>query len=109
MIRQLEFIALPPQIATSPSNLHVESMSPSAVQIANHQNSFNQGPLSMNVCMMCINNGASHHENPHVAIQSDFIDIKGLASRLIAAIHSDEVEKKLLRFSDNDLLVNNRF
>jgi len=31
-------------------------------------------------------------------MQTDFVDVKALASRLIAAIHADEIEKKLLRF-----------
>ena len=30
-------------------------------------------------------------------MQTDFADVKSLASRLIAAIHADEIEKKLLR------------
>ena len=49
--------------------------------------------------MMCLNNTAhgSAHENLHVTMQTDFADIKSLASRLIAAIHADEIEKKLLR------------
>jgi hypothetical protein len=59
----------------------------------------NQIP-SLNICMMCVNNPPSvtPHENPHITMQTDFVDVKSLASRLIAAIHSDEVEKKLLRF-----------
>lgn len=49
--------------------------------------------------MMCVNPSTSFtpHENPHITMQTDFADVKALASRLIAAIHSDEVEKKLLR------------
>ena len=56
--------------------------------------------LSLNICMMCITNNTNgtSHENPHITMQTDFADIKSLASRLIAAIHSDEIEKKLLRF-----------
>jgi hypothetical protein len=48
--------------------------------------------------MMCINNPTSFtpHENPHITMQTDFADVKSLASRLIAAIHADEIEKKLL-------------
>jgi hypothetical protein len=50
--------------------------------------------------MMCINNPTSFtpHENPHITMQTDFADVKSLASRLIAAIHADEIEKKLLGF-----------
>ncbi len=57
---------------------------------------------SLNVCMMCIHNSTSitPHEDPHVTMQTEFADIKSLASRLIAAIHSDEIEKKLLRLED---------
>ncbi len=48
---------------------------------------------------MCINNPTNFtpHEDPHITMQTDFSDVKSLASRLIAAIHSDEIEKKLLR------------
>ena len=48
---------------------------------------------------MCINNptNLAPHENPHITMQTDFSDIKSLASRLMAAIHTEEVEKKLLR------------
>jgi hypothetical protein len=51
---------------------------------------------------MCVNSPTSvtPHENPHITMQTDFADVKSLASRLIAAIHSDEVEKKLLRLED---------
>ena len=54
---------------------------------------------SLNICMMCVNSPMSFtpHENPHITMQTDFADVKSLASRLIAAIHADEVEKKLLR------------
>ena len=48
--------------------------------------------------MMCMNNGTTPHENPHITMQADFIDIKALASRFIAAIHGDDVEKKLLGY-----------
>jgi len=53
-----------------------------------------------NVCMMCVTNSTNliPHENPHITMQTDFVDVKALASRLIAAIHADEIEKKLLRF-----------
>ena len=49
--------------------------------------------------MMCINNPSNltPHENLHISMQTDFADVKSLASRLIAAIHADEIEKKLLR------------
>ncbi len=51
---------------------------------------------------MCVNNPTSFtpHEHLHITMQTDFSDVKALASRLIAAIHSDEVEKKLLRFDE---------
>jgi hypothetical protein len=57
---------------------------------------------SLNICMMCTNNSTSltPHENPHISMQTDFADVKSLASRLIVAIHADEVEKKLLRFDE---------
>jgi len=56
-------------------------------------------PPTLNVCMMCVNNPTNFtpHENPHITVQTDFADVKSLASRLIAAIHADEIEKKLLR------------
>lgn len=49
--------------------------------------------------MMCVTNSTSFtaHENPHITMQTDFVDVRALASRLIAAIHADEIEKKLLR------------
>ncbi|CAF3250618.1 unnamed protein product [Rotaria socialis] len=58
---------------------------------------------SLNICMMCINNTTSltSHENPHISMQADFDDVKSLASRLIAAIHTDEVEKKLLSWKES--------
>ncbi|CAF3889115.1 unnamed protein product [Rotaria magnacalcarata] len=58
---------------------------------------------SLNICMMCINNTTSltPHENPHITMQADFDDVKSLASRLIAAIHTDEVEKKLLSWKES--------
>lgn len=51
--------------------------------------------------MMCINstNTSAAHENPQITMQTDFDDVKSLASRLIAAIHTDEVEKRLLRLT----------
>jgi hypothetical protein len=51
--------------------------------------------------MMCIYNPSNltPHENLHTSIQTDFAEVKSLASRLIAAIHADEIEKKLLRFA----------
>lgn len=53
---------------------------------------------SSNICMMCrnINNGTAH-EDAKVATQKDFNEIKSLASRLTVGIHTDEIEKKLLR------------
>jgi hypothetical protein len=49
--------------------------------------------------MMCTNNNnGTAHEDPTMATQTDFCDIKLLASRLMVGIHSDEIEKKLLRF-----------
>ena len=54
--------------------------------------------LPLNVCMMC-NNSSTSHENPYLTMQTDFANIRALASRLIVSIHTDEVEKKLLRFS----------
>lgn len=57
-------------------------------------------PPTLNICMMCVTNSASvtPHEDPHLTMQTDFVEIKSLASRLIAAIHADEVEKKLLGY-----------
>jgi hypothetical protein len=47
---------------------------------------------------MCTNNNnGTAHEDPTMATQTDFCDIKLLASRLMVGIHSDEIEKKLLR------------
>jgi hypothetical protein len=59
----------------------------------------NVSTSSLNVCMMCMNypTNLTPHENFHISMQTDFADVKSLASRLIAAIHSDEIEKKLLR------------
>lgn len=51
--------------------------------------------------MMCTNTTNTPHENPHITMQTDFADIKALASRLIAAIHTDEVEKKLLSWKES--------
>lgn len=53
--------------------------------------------------MMCVGNSTSvtAHEDPHLTMQTDFVEIKSLASRLIAAIHADEVEKKLLGFDQS--------
>ncbi|CAF0773989.1 unnamed protein product [Rotaria sordida] len=59
--------------------------------------------LSLNICMMCSNNTTylTPHENPHINMQADFTDVKSLASRLIAAIHTEEVEKKLLSWKES--------
>ncbi|CAF5133234.1 unnamed protein product [Rotaria sp. Silwood1] len=59
--------------------------------------------LSLNICMMCTNNttNLTPHEHSHVTMQADFADVKALASRLIAAIHTDEVEKKLLSWKES--------
>jgi hypothetical protein len=56
--------------------------------------------LSLKICMICTNNdnGTSHFD-PAIATQTGFSDIKSLASRLIVGFHSDEIEKKLLRFT----------
>lgn len=51
-------------------------------------------PVPTPICMMC---NSSSHEDPKTAIQKDFINIKSLSSRLIVSIHSEEVEKQLLR------------
>ncbi|CAF1098851.1 unnamed protein product [Adineta steineri] len=58
---------------------------------------------SLNICMMCMRNptNSTSHENPHITVQTDFADVKSLASRLIAAIHADEVEKKLLSWKES--------
>ncbi|CAF1398301.1 unnamed protein product, partial [Adineta ricciae] len=63
----------------------------------------NQTTMSLNICMMCANNptNSTPHENPHITMQTDFVDVKSLASRLIAAIHSEEVEKKLLSWKES--------
>jgi len=48
--------------------------------------------------MMCKNNtNGTSHEDSTIAMQTDFCDIKSLASRLIVGIQTDEIEKKLLR------------
>ncbi len=48
---------------------------------------------------MCKNNpNGTSHEDSQIAMQTDFCDIKSLASRLTVGIHADEIEKKLLRF-----------
>jgi hypothetical protein len=46
--------------------------------------------------MLCRNtsNGTGHEDS---TITTDFNDIKSLASRLTVGIHTEEIEKKLLR------------
>jgi hypothetical protein len=82
---------------SSPAILSQEQMNSTVLITPSNQTS---SIPSLNICMMCVNNSTNFtpHENPHITMQTDFTDVKSLASRLIAAIHSDEVEKKLLRF-----------
>jgi hypothetical protein len=82
---------------SSPAILSQEQMNSTVLITPSNQTS---SIPSLNICMMCVNNSTNFtpHENPHIPMQTDFTDVKSLASRLIAAIHSDEVEKKLLRF-----------
>jgi len=48
--------------------------------------------------MMCRNRtDGAVHEDADLSNQTDFCDVKALASRLIVGIHVDEVEKKLLK------------
>jgi hypothetical protein len=88
---------------SSPAVLPQDQIISTTIVIPTHQT---PSTPTLNICMMCINNPTNFtpHENPHITMQTDFSDVKSLASRLIAAIHADEVEKKLLRF---DYLVSN--
>jgi hypothetical protein len=70
---------------------------PTTVVLPSNQNSSTVSTL--NICMMCKNNpNGTSHEDSQIAMQTDFCDIKSLASRLTVGIHADEIEKKLLRF-----------
>ncbi|CAF4205007.1 unnamed protein product [Rotaria sp. Silwood2] len=86
--------------STSPAN-------PSQDQITSTTIIVPINPISstptLNICMMCSNNitNITPHENSHINMQADFADVKSLASRLIAAIHTDEVEKKLLSWKES--------
>ena len=86
---QIEFTAISPAVVIQ------DSIMSTAVLVPTNQTS---STSSLNICMMCVNNSTSH-ENSYLTTQTDFADIKSLASRLIVAIHTDEVEKKLLRSS----------
>lgn len=57
---------------------------------------------SINICMMCKNrNDGNVHEDANLVDQTDFCDVKALASRLIVGIHVDEIEKKLLSWKES--------
>jgi hypothetical protein len=48
--------------------------------------------------MMCkITTNGIAHEDSTIAAQTYFSDVKSLASRLMVGIHTDEIEKKLLK------------
>ncbi len=52
----------------------------------------------LNICMMCkITTNGIAHEDSTIAAQTYFSDVKSLASRLMVGIHTDEIEKKLLK------------
>jgi hypothetical protein len=87
--------------ATSPIPTHIfhDSAVPTTTTVP-----ANQPPptLSLNICMMCTNtNNGTSHEDPTITIQTDFCDVKSLASRLIVGIHADEIEKKLLSWKES--------
>ncbi|UJR34086.1 hypothetical protein I4U23_021496 [Adineta vaga] len=82
---------------SSPAIVSQDQTVPTSIIVPTNQLS------SLHICMMCTNNSTNStpHENPHTTMQTDFVDVKSLASRLIAAIHSDEVEKKLLSWKES--------
>ena len=54
-------------------------------------------------CLMCsyrttINTYERGHEHSEMMMQADLLTIRSLASRLLVGIHTDDIEKKLLRF-----------
>ncbi|CAF1119278.1 unnamed protein product, partial [Didymodactylos carnosus] len=54
------------------------------------------------VCMVCTN---SPHDDINISSQFGFNEIKSLASRMIAGIHIEEVEKKLLSWKESSPLI----
>lgn len=91
----LEFAAIP---SSSPANpLPSDPIQTTTLVVPTNPTSSSSAASSLNICMMCTNTSTTPHENLHITMQADFADIKALASRLIAGIHADEVEKKLLR------------
>ncbi|CAF3513585.1 unnamed protein product [Rotaria sp. Silwood1] len=89
-----EFTAIPPAIISQDQTMSTTIIVPTNSILST---------LSLNICMMCTNNttNLTPHEHSHVTMQADFADVKSLASRLIAAIHTDEVEKKLLSWKES--------
>ena len=83
-----------PITSPSPGSFPSDSIPSATLLVPTNRNS---SASPSNICMMCTNAFSTPHENPHITMQTDFADIRALASRLIAAIHADEVEKKLLR------------
>lgn len=90
---KIEFV---PITAPLPSNSIQEQVIPTTITLPTNQNLSTSSTI--NICMMCKNNlNGTAHEDSQITTQTDFSDIKSLASRLIVGIHADEIEKKLLR------------
>jgi len=90
-----------PAPSPSPANVQTDSMATTSLFVPTNSSPSTLASSSSNICMMCTNTTNTPHENPHITMQTDFADIKALASRLIAAIHTDEVEKKLLSWKES--------
>lgn len=90
---RIEFAAIRSPLATSAPQ---EGFTPISVVPSININSSTYTPF--NICMMCknINNGTAH-EDANISTDKNFNDIKSLASRLTVGIHTEEIEKKLLR------------
>lgn len=86
-----------PIISPPPSSSMPEQIFPSVVMPPANPNPVPTRP-TVNICMMCRNRtDGAVHEDADLSNQTDFCDVKALASRLIVGIHVDEVEKKLLK------------
>ncbi|CAF3712397.1 unnamed protein product [Adineta steineri] len=85
-----------PTTSPPPPNLLQDQVIPTTLTPSVHQTTSVQ---SINICMMCNN---TSHEDPRVAMEKDFINIKALSSRLIVGIHTDEIEKQLLSLKESD-------
>ncbi|CAF0785114.1 unnamed protein product, partial [Didymodactylos carnosus] len=99
-------------LVRSRTNTNAEfNRSRSSTNVTNNSNSSGEfAPItsipmtdhSSRVCMMCTN---SPHDDPNISTQFGFDEIKSLASRMIAGIHIEEVEKKLLSWKESRPLI----